>query len=267
MEMKRNAETNYVAPLPSVPFSPQREFPTFYMPSPQYMPHNVGQPLTQPVAPQKEESSGFWTFVGLGALAIGAVIVGAAIAALSERESEATPSTKTKASPQPEDQWVGLADGDIIAMNFHVESREVNLWNLYQTNRELLEAELQDELRGCFDPDMEIAIVFQEGSVWAKMIVRVKTAWDSLGNRISTTAQNIKRQLNISEIVRKLQLAFKNFVAKTKQVVSSPVVKGTYKVFTNLVTLASGVTSILNYIDPEHKTALATMLTDWAGNI
>ncbi|HEX8249617.1 MAG TPA: hypothetical protein VF599_15680 [Pyrinomonadaceae bacterium] len=264
--MKGEIEANYDA---HSPMTFPTKTPTFHprLPQNSFLQTTEEMPVKSFQAPKKEattESTGsFWSWVGLGAaVAVGAVAVAAAAAvvayAISESE-ETSPETESSGAIESkeymidpsaaQEQVINMADGDILALRFHIESKEVDLWNLYRTNREFFEAELQAQITGCFTPDMEVVFVFREGSLWANMVVRVKTAWDSAGRRISTTTQTMARRLNLSEIGRKLTKAVQNVIAKTRRLFTSPIVKGTAKRVSGFVSLASGITAIIDFFD------------------
>lgn len=266
-----NAEGNIqnVPELP-LPLEKTKNSPTFYLQS-KTTHYPAVQLATNPVEISKdqvaeEETGSFWTWVGLGAVAVGAVIAGAVYTLYSSSESEADSSPSNASTTELRDQIVNLGDADVMAMSFHIEIDNTDLWTLYQTNQNLLEAELQEQLKDCFSPDMDVAIAFQKGSLWTKIVIRVKTAWDAFGNRISIINKSVQRQINISKIERKISEVFRNFVAKTKGIVTSPKVKTTFKFFAEVASFASSIASIIGFIDPDHHTALSQMLLSWAGN-
>jgi hypothetical protein len=216
---------------------------------------------TQALVAQENKGNGFWKLVRFGLLAGAAIVAGAVAVSLLSSHSEEKPSTDVTSSTN--DQWIHFSDNDILAINIYLQCHEVELWSHYEAHRKAIDAEIQAELSECFSSEMEVALVFQKGSLWAKIVTRIKSAWDSFGNYIKTEGEKLDRKLNISKITQKIQKVFKNSIAKTKQILTSPQAKTTCKVFVQVVHIGSSLATILGFIDPEHQTALSAFLDAW----
>jgi tRNA pseudouridine-54 N-methylase len=94
-------------------------------------------------------------------------------------------------------------------MNVHLTSDEVDLWKFYETNRNIVEAELQVQLSKVFTPEVEVGVALYSGSLYVKLVAMVKDAVNAL-------------RVNISAVTRSITTAIQNALAKTQKWVNSP---------------------------------------------
>jgi hypothetical protein len=222
-------------------------------------------PVSQEAKPQEKNTSLDQTAdkVSIGvALAAGALALGFGLyklgkwlfsnesTAVSVSHSNKIPvleNTKTNRSLLELDmkECVTLQNNDFLTLNINFESDEENLWNLYQANKDRLHDELNAAVEEYFGSDIDFVIFIEKGSLWIRILARVKSSVNA-----------IKKQVDLSGLFRKLQTIISSLNA-------NPRIKVVWRVFRETLSVASMLIPVLEFLGISGASEIGESINEW----
>lgn len=171
-----------------------------------------------------------------------------------------------QAAPLPNDVLLDLKGSEVLAVTCHVTSDDLDLSSLYAQHPAEIKAAVEGAIRSYFGAKIESLVVITPGSLWVRVVARVKSAWNSAGMKIKSTYDTVKLRINLSELSRRIAAAVTNTAKRLGAAVKSPQfrasVRTSYNVLVGIINLAAAIAPVLEFFGISGASELADYIRE-----
>lgn len=174
-----------------------------------------------------------------------------------DRSQAAAPGRQTRPAqilgPSEEsgrDEWVEITGQQLLLLSVRLSNEDgTDPWIAYQAWGHEMQAAYEEVLRGAFGPHIEFKLQIQRGSIFARIIARVKSAWGSAKESVEATFQ--RARVNISDVRRKLCEVTNRFFRRASDFMNHPktrvVAETTWHLTKETANVAASVVAIASW--------------------